>query len=145
MPDKLRTISSLPLGTYWLFFKAVLISGIVRFTLLFLPFNKVLRWLGTPGVETAENISDRNIADAQAIKTAVWLCNKYTPWKTECYVQALTARILLRQGQISSTIYIGFKKNNDDKIEGHAWIRAGNLILTGNKIKHEFKVHSFFS
>lgn len=129
----------------WLFIKAVFISAIVRFTLLFLPFKKVLGWLGEPGKETPQELIVSNTVYAGKVKTALWRCNKYTPWKTECYVQALTARILLRQKGVPSTIYIGFRKNYDSQYEGHAWLRSGELIITGEKGYTSFQVHSFFS
>lgn len=142
---KLQTIRNLPAATSWLFLKAVFISAVVRATLLFLPFKKVLSWLGEPNKETAQDTTAAYTAYAHKVKTALWLCNKYTPWKTECYVQALTARILLRRKGVPSTIYIGFRKNSDNQYEGHAWLRTGGIIVTGNKKLSAFHVHSFFS
>ena len=60
------------------------------------------------------------------------LCNKYTLWKTECYTQAITAKILLNRKDIDGTIYIGFKKDQNGKYLGHAWLRSFDRIITGN-------------
>ena len=141
---KIKTLANLPFDTMGLFVKAVFISAIVRFTLLFLSFRKVLRWLGTAQKETSQHLNEAQQQYAQKVKSALWLCNKYTPWKTECYVQALTARILLRQRNVPSTIYIGFLRTAE-QMKGHAWLRSGNLIVTGNKGHTTFQVHSFFS
>lgn len=142
---KLRTVTGLPGTTFFLFFKAVCLSAMVRFTLLFLPFGKVLGWLGTTNAETARDVPEKAAAYAQKVKTAIWLCNKYTPWKTECYVQALTARLLLRSRNIPSTIYIGFYRDKQQAMKGHAWLRCGQLIVTGNKTHTTFQVHAYFS
>lgn len=145
LSGKLQTIKGLEAVTLWLFIKAVFISLVIRFTFLFLSFSKVMNWLGTAGKETGDDSCMEEEEYAGRVKTALWLCNKYTPWKTECYVQALTARVLLRQKQIASTIYIGFRKGEENKFEGHAWLRCGKLIVTGNKKRPAFQVHSFFS
>jgi hypothetical protein len=145
LTGKLQTLKGLPADTVLLFTKAVFISAAVRFTLLFLSFSRVMNWLGNAGKETPQHNSGIDEHYVQKVKTAVWLCNKYTPWKTECYVQALTARLLLRQKQVPSTIYIGFRKRAGGKFEGHAWLRSGELIVTGNKDHATFQVHSLFS
>lgn len=142
---KLGTLTRLPVSTVFLFVKATFISAVVRFTLLFLPFSRVLKWLGVTNVETPKDLPDADMGYVQKVKTAVWLCNKYTPWKTECYVQALTARLLLRSKNIPSTIYIGFYRDRQQTMKGHAWLRSGSLIVTGNKTHTTFQVHSYFS
>lgn len=77
---------------------------------------------------------------------AVRRCNKYTPWKTECYTQALTGKILLKRRHINSTLYIGLMKDENACYKGHAWLKVNDFFVTGyNKRLQQFQVHSFFS
>lgn len=101
--------------------------------------------MGKANKETPEEINDTDISYARKVKTAMKLCNKYTPWQTACYVQAVTAKILLDQKHIPATVYIGFKKDNNATYKGHAWLRSGKLIVTGNINLSSFQVHSFYS
>jgi hypothetical protein len=129
-----------------LFFEAVFTSAIVKFSLLFMPFNKVSRWLGN---RNPEGISENQISSEYNIyvletEKALKLCDKYAPWPTECYTQALTAKILLQRRSISSVLYIGFKKGANNKFEGHAWLISQNHVITGHCDFSQFQVHSFF-
>jgi hypothetical protein len=142
---KIATMRGLPSQTLGLFVTAIFISAAVRFTLLFLKFSRVLKWLGSANKESPEDITASQEQYLHKVKTALWLCNKYTPWNTECYVQAVTAKILLRRKCIPATVYIGFKKQASGKMTGHAWLRCGRLIVTGNKGHEAFQVHSYFS
>lgn len=117
----------------------------VRFTLSFLPFRRVLSWLGKANVDTPDAPDDLHRINRKRVRDAVDLCNRYSFWKTECYTQSLTAKILLRQQHIESTLYIGLRKNDAGKYEGHAWLRSADMIITGGKEKDGFQVQSFFS
>jgi hypothetical protein len=142
---KLKTFLSLSARVKWLLLKAIIISGIVKVTLVFRPFKKVLKWLGKPNIES-ENISHpESVLTRTEIKTAIGLCNRYTFWKTECYTQALTCKLLLKQYNLPSTIYIGFNKDEADNYKGHAWLRCYDMILTGGSEMDKYTVQSFFT
>jgi len=65
------------------------------------------------------------------VKTAVLRCNRYAPWNTECLTQALTAKQMLRQRKLSSLLIIGFRKDAEGEIGGHAWLKVGPYFITG--------------
>jgi hypothetical protein len=129
-----------------LFVEAVYTSAIVKFSLLFMPFNQVSRWLGNrnPEVSDAQTLSEKDVYLLETQK-ALKLCDKYTPWPTECYTQALTAKILLQRRAISSVLYIGFKKGENNHFEGHAWLISQSHVITGHCDFRQYQVHSFFS
>ena len=57
------------------------------------------------------------------------ICNK-TAWESKCLVRALTAQKLLKQKGIGSTLYLGCGYA-EDKMVAHAWLRCGELYVTG--------------
>jgi hypothetical protein len=144
----LRKIKSFTETSYQvkiLFFKAYFLSGLVKLTLLFLPFNRVLKWQGSINVESP-CFSDEISADfRKSLQSAIRLCSKYTIWKTECYAQALTAKIILNKKGIPGTVYIGFKKSVNGAYMGHAWVRSFDRFICGYEEKNSYTVHSFYS
>ena len=142
---KLYTFWNLSFRIKKLFFKAVFVSAIVKFTLVFLPFKIVLKWLGKKNIESPKDIHPDSEFIRSEIKRALALCDRHTFWKTECYTLALTGKIILKIYNISSTLYIGFCKNEKGIFEGHAWLRSYDTILVGGIESDKFKVQSFFT
>lgn len=142
---KLKTFTSLSSRVKWLLLKAIIISGIVKITLVFRPFNKVLNWLGKINMESDISPHPESLILRTDVKTAIGLCDKYTLWKTECYTRALTCKLLLKHFNLPSTIYIGFYKDEKGNYNGHAWLRSYDMILTGASEKDKFVVQSYFS
>jgi hypothetical protein len=65
------------------------------------------------------------------IQLAVARVHRYVPWNTECYTQALTAKYLLNQRGIPSILTIGFKKDQNGEVQGHAWLTINEWVVTG--------------
>jgi hypothetical protein len=128
-----------------LFWKAFWLSAFVRFALVFLPFRKVLAWKGIIGVESPSEPHASSEAFRKTLQSAMRLCNQYTPWSTECYTQAITARILLRRKGLPGTVYIGFQRKSDGTYAGHAWLRSYDRVITGREEMDKYVVHSFYS
>ena len=141
---KLKTFQNLSPRVKTLLIKALVISAGVKFTLVFLPFKKVLSWLGKAGIETGTDVNPISLQLRKDIKTAISLCDKYSFWKTECYTQALTGKILLNKLKLTGTIYIGFNLKQEE-YRGHAWLRSYDLILCGEKDSEIFKFQYIFS
>jgi hypothetical protein len=123
-----------------LLIEAFFFSAIYRVLILFVPFNKIKNRLGIYKIETPLDIDKEDI---YVIKVVTWSINtiiKYTPWKSKCLVQALTAQRMLTKRKISTTLYLGVKKDKDkgDRVIAHAWLRAGHIFVTGGYNKHEF-------
>lgn len=128
-----------------LFLRAFFLSAIVKFTLVFLPFRKVLNWQGKINMESPDRRDDESLEFRKSLQSAMRLCDKYTFWKTECYTQALTAKILLNKKGIPGTVYIGFNKSEKGEYTGHAWLRSYDRVITGDTEKNSYTVHSFYS
>ena len=142
---KIHSFSSTAKAVKILFFKAYFLSGLVKFTLIFLPFKKVLRWKGKVNVESPTHPDEASLSFRKSLQSAMLLCDKYTIWKTECYTRALTAKILLNNHGLPATIYIGFGKNTNGEYKGHAWLRSYDRVITGGEEMNNFAIHTFYT
>ncbi|MCX6205015.1 MAG: lasso peptide biosynthesis B2 protein [Bacteroidetes bacterium] len=142
---KFLSVYKIPASEKWIFLEAVYTSAYVRFSLSFLPFKKVANWLGHANIEK-NNSQPLSLEIIKTVQQAVRRCNKYVPWKTECYTQALTGKILLHRRKISSTLFIGFMKDDEARYKGHAWLKVNEFFVTGhNSQLAQFQIHAFFS
>lgn len=79
------------------------------------------------------------------IRFAIKLVNKYVPWENVCRHQAHQAKILCNWYDIPYRIFVGFKKNEYGKTEGHAWTMVDEVMITGFCRPSDYMVHSVFS
>ena len=135
----------MPRKEKWLFAEAVFTSAYVKITLLFLPFKKVAGWLGVSKKASADPFSNDGLVFAKKIRSAIKICDKYTPWPTECYTRSLTAKIMLKRRQLDSTLYFGFCRDEMGKLKGHAWLQCSGIIVTGLCDFSKYEIHSSFS
>ena len=45
----------------------------------------------------------------------------------------MAAMAMLKRRGITSTLYLGLAKDDEAKLQAHAWLRCGNRIITGEK------------
>lgn len=107
------------------------------------------RWLseqwGTLHYETPRDLPEDQREQVQSMMRNFSLMEVNTSDRFNCRITALAAKWMLNRRGISSTVYVGFRKSlNDDAIEGHAWLRSGNMIVTGSKQKHSFRIVSCY-
>jgi Transglutaminase-like superfamily len=86
-----------------------------------------------------------NMTLVKDISFAIRVLSKYTPWENVCRHQAYQAKLLCRFYQIPYQIYVGFKKNNEGKIEGHAWTKVSGEIITGFCKVEEYTIQAVYS
>ena len=121
------------LTALFFFLEAIVISAIVRFTLSFLSPTIRLRWMGK-AVEFIDEDGEVSLVNKQAaarVKLAVTRVDRYMPWGTECYTQALTAKLMLGKRKVSTLLVVGFRKDEAGEIQGHAWLKIGPYYITG--------------
>ena len=114
-----------------LFTEAFFLTGIMRFKILYVPFNKLKTKLGTYNEESAKEISKEEYKMALKIRNAVVNTSRYTPWESLCLVQSMTVQKMLERRNISSTLYLGVNKDSNNEMKAHSWIRCGQIYVTG--------------
>lgn len=125
--------------------EALFTAIFVRIIFIFLPFSEVIKLLGTPGSEPVGEISNEISADICTINDALSLIQKNSILKMSCYVQALTAKKMLKRRKIVSTVYLGFCRDENGILKGHAWLSTGNFLFTGRVDLSSYSIHSCFT
>lgn len=99
------------------------------------PFRHIAPGLGAPQRETARQISPEQRALAVSVSWAVQAAARHSPIAFVCLPQALTAQRMLRRRGVAATLYLGVSpdRQNSATIAAHAWLRAGDKILTGER------------
>ena len=128
-----------------LFIQAYLLSGIFRFMINFLPFKRIKKFLGEPKLESSYEINPQEYHEVRQIRSIVLLVCKYTPWESKCLVRAMLVQYFLKRKKIATTIYLGVNKDNLNNMKAHAWIRCGEIIVTGQYEKDHFIQVACFS
>jgi hypothetical protein len=74
---------------------------------------------------------------AQQIARAIRIASYYVPEAT-CLPRALAAQFLLLQNAHPAELQIGVAKNENQKLEAHAWVTSGSDIIGGVEDSHHF-------
>lgn len=128
-----------------LFVTAYFLMGVVRLGILVLPFKYIAPLLGEKNRSTTAQVERVVLMKAVKIGFAVETTSRFTPWESKCLVRAITAQLLLRVSRTPSTLYLGMSKDESNKLIAHAWLRCGDLILTGESESKNFKSVAHFT
>ncbi|MDQ6522855.1 lasso peptide biosynthesis B2 protein [Nocardioides sp. LHD-245] len=102
--------------------------GATRLLTVVLPFGVVRRLLGEPAAPGGSeapappDASAPQVARARAVGRAIGRAAGRTPWTSDCYPQALTARILLRGARVPHTVVFGLRRDDAGELRAHAWV-----------------------
>ncbi len=125
--------------------EAVACLLVARLALIFVPFPRLARRLGTlvpPGdarVQAAQTAQSAQQAQlAQEIGWAVTRSARYVPFKAVCLPQAMAARVMLKRRGVASTLHFGAAKGRDKPLDAHAWLDAAGVEVTGYPVAREF-------
>lgn len=127
------------------FVQAFIYTGIIRAFIVFVPFNKLSKKMGNHKDESSNDVDINSYRIAKETSWAVNQAAGQTPWESKCLVQALTAQKILRRKGVPSTLYLGVKKNKDNEMVAHAWLRCGSYYVTGGYNRREYAVVAKFA
>lgn len=128
-----------------------ILLGLMRATILCLPYRWYSSILGdyrqtmlfTPILTPAQIMRTRRIG------RLVRATAEITPWQSLCFVQALTAAIVLRLRHLPYIMHFGLAKDPRPEairpMQAHAWITAGPIAVTGGRSLHQFTVVGTYS
>jgi len=142
----LHKLRALPWADRWLALRAFAWLGVLRAAILLLPFRWVARVLGLAvGMGVPAAAPDLS-AQAARIGWAVRAAAARTPWRSACLVQALAGAALLRQRRLPGALYLGVAKESTrpSAIAAHAWLRCGDVWVTGESGHQAYAVLSVF-
>ncbi|MBN2682328.1 MAG: lasso peptide biosynthesis B2 protein [Bacteroidales bacterium] len=104
--------------------------------------KKYLKKVGLEGT-IAKNPISEDFEYIFSVKRGIARAVKVTPFKTKCLQQAIAGKIILNKNSIPCTIYFGLSKK-ENKLKAHAWLKAGEVFVTGQKGHKDFTVVSTF-
>jgi hypothetical protein len=118
--------------------EAVVCLLAARLALIFMPFPRLARRLGTFVPPTDARVSQVRTAAApdqsrraEEIGWAVTRAARYVPFRAVCLPQAMAARVMLKRRGVKSVMHFGAAKGQDKPLDAHAWLDAAGVEVTG--------------
>lgn len=128
---------------------AWLLLGLSRLAVLLLPFRRLAAAFGGRSESSfwLPLLDRREEAVALRLGRAIRSASRYTPWSSNCFAQALSARILLGLHRVPCMLFFGVSRDRDSaRMVAHAWVAAGRIRVTGGDgFVHHTVVASFAS
>ena len=128
--SKLGKFGQLPAADQWLVVRAAFWLGIARIMLVMTPFRRLSESLAG-NADAIGNEADPNYVER--VGYAVRAAANNVPWRSNCFPQAIAARMLLRRQGYATTIHLGVEKNREGDIAGHAWLTCGETVVVGGE------------
>lgn len=91
--------------------------------------------------EIDENLKIKLLIIDKSIKRG----SKYLPFECKCLVQAIAVKAMLKLRRISSTVYFGVRKDGKSDLIAHAWVRVGDMHVSGGRGRKKYNVISTFA
>lgn len=132
--DKLKGFLRHPLPVKLWFFPVWVGLGLAKLAIRLITFKRLVPRLGTlmgvaPWLPTLDPEQERR---ARIIKQVILLAARHTPWDSNCFPQALVARMLLGWYRVPYCVFFGVRRSPaSDQFEAHAWVAAGRVRVSG--------------
>jgi len=141
---RLRQWWSLPASERWLLLEAVCWLAWAWLAIRLVPLRRLAPRLGQPQAESPHSLTPEAVQQAQLIARLVSIAGHRLPWTCTCLVQALAGMQMLRRRGQSCTLYLGVAKNQTQQLSAHAWLRSGEVFVTGGREHHDFVIVGSF-
>lgn len=108
-----------------------------------------LRWfsslLGEFKKEVKEELAATDLIIIASVNKSIKRLKRILPWKVKCFEEAIAAKKVLEKSEIKSTLYLGLDKNEIKQLVAHAWLKNGDVNITGGNVATNFKVVGYYS
>ena len=124
-----------------------LLLGASRLAILAIPFRHLAPCLGISiGVASWVPLAGScGEATALSIARTVQMAARHAPWTSNCFPQALTARLLLGLYGVPYSFFFGIANDTESAaFKAHAWVSAGRVNVTGGNSFGHFTVVGCF-
>ena len=127
-----------------------MLLGATRLLTLALPAQVVRHLLGEQRPSAGPGASPvppqpcpRDVVRARKIGWVVRTASTRTPWRSDCFPQALTARLLLRLARVPHVVTFGLRRDDTGSLRAHVWVAADDITVTGGSRQTWTGVGSF--
>ncbi|HXU94718.1 MAG TPA: lasso peptide biosynthesis B2 protein [Gallionella sp.] len=144
---KARSFARRPLFEQAWFIPVWLLLGASRLLIHIVPFRSLAPHLGkhVGSAPWVPLLDARHTITARSIRRVVEMAAKYTFWKSNCFPQAVAARVLLGLYGIPYAIFFGISRETDETaMQAHAWVVSGRIHVCGGKGFERFTVVGCF-
>lgn len=131
-------------GEKWMTIQVYLYAAFYRWCILMIPKQRLELMMGNRGQESSWVITNEQKDIVKLVSFHVGRVSKHTPWESKCLVRAMTAKKVLMNKRIPCTLYLGVGKE-EGKMIAHAWLRSGDMYVTGGTGKNFAIVTKFSS
>lgn len=102
-------------------------------TIALVPFRRIASRLGDNlgAVGLCPVASDAEERRAVLIARAITVAAKYAPFRSDCYPQAIAARLLCALYRLPYAVHFGTAGGGAQKLRAHAWVVCGRVALSG--------------
>jgi hypothetical protein len=128
-----------------LLLEASLALAVGRLVVLLVPFRRIASLLGEQMAESSREISSADVTSSKRISWAISAAARHLPWDCRCLVCASATMIMLSWRRIPATFYLGVSFDDEQRMLAHAWVRAGEVIITGCKESSGYTVVATFA
>jgi hypothetical protein len=106
-----------------------------------MPFRRLAPQLGRAQAETPPTVTPAERAIACDVSWAVQTAARYVPLGFVCLPQAIAAKRMLDRRGVANTLYLGvaLEEKDPNDLLAHAWLRAGDKIVTGESEAARFR------
>ena len=125
--------------------EAVAYLLVARLALIFVPFPRLARHLGTfvppsdaRAVQARSARPQNHARIAEEIGWAVTRSARYVPFEAVCLPQAMAARVMLKRRGVKSVLHFGAAKGKEKPLDAHAWLDAAGVEVTGYPVARDF-------
>jgi hypothetical protein len=122
-----------------------LFLGLARLLTMAMKFNQFSRILGIQGSREPKAPDAAQLERAREVASVIAQASRRAPWKTRCLVRAIAAQLMLKRRRINSTLSLGVARSGNKPLKAHAWVKCGDVFLTGERPAMDYTVVAMFS
>lgn len=128
----------LPPSNQWLLVQTFIGLLVTIVSIRVFPFHWISVKLGKQGYETGFAVTPEQLVEIRRVRWAMLTLSRAFPWLSTCLTRAITAKFILSQRNIQTTLYLGATLNAQKALEAHAWLRFGSIYVVGGRNQHQF-------
>jgi hypothetical protein len=125
---RVRQVLSFEASEQLLYLKSLLLVSAIRLGLWLLPFavlqRLIAKTLPAPVKSPQANVMGQ-------IANSVRVASRFVPQAT-CLTQALATQLLLGRKGYPARLQIGVTKNDEGRLQAHAWLESREAVVMGN-------------
>jgi hypothetical protein len=125
--------------------EAAALLGLARAAIPVVRFRRIAPLLGRHMAQTGARLPPGALEHVRRVGWSIEAAARRVPWESACLTQAVAAKLMLRRRGIASTLYLGVRVPEGRALDAHAWLRAGDTIVTGRDGMQRFSVVATFA